>query len=107
MGSRPNGAQAPFVAGAARGTKINGSDPALPAVCTSYPAPPLPPFLTTNRAAQLWTTWPAPPGSGIDFSAISFGKLLHVVVAESRCWWQTRCGVLEQSDRAGAYAKSA
>jgi hypothetical protein len=44
---------------------------------------------------------------GIDFSAISFGKLLHVVVAESRCWSRTHCGVLEQSDRAGACAKSA
>jgi hypothetical protein len=37
-------------------------DPALTAVRTAYPTPPLPPFFhPPNQAAQLWTTWRCPP----------------------------------------------
>ena len=34
---------------AARGTKINGSDPALPAICTSYPACPTTPAVPHHQ----------------------------------------------------------
>jgi hypothetical protein len=46
-------------------------DPTIPAV----PSP-------TNRAGQPSTTWRLHLDRRIDFSAIGFGRLLHIVAAE-------------------------
>ena len=66
-----------------RGTKINSPDPALTAVCTPYPTPPFLPIF--HPPIELGS--PRPHGRlhldrWIDFSAICFGTLLHLVVAE-------------------------
>jgi hypothetical protein len=59
-------------------------DPPLPAVCTAYATPPFLPFFhPTNRAGPALdqvavSTWIG----GIDFSAISVGMLLQLIVAE-------------------------
>ena len=67
----------------ARGTKINGSDPSLTAVCTAYPTPPLLPFF--HPPIELASFRPRGRlhiDRRIDFSAICFGTLPHIVVAE-------------------------
>jgi hypothetical protein len=66
-----------------RGTKINSSDPPLTAVCTAYPTPPFPPFL--HPPIELASFGPSGRlhlDRRVDFSAICFSTLLHVVVAE-------------------------
>jgi hypothetical protein len=68
---------------AARGSKINSSDPPLPAVCTAYPTPPFPPFL--HPPVQLASL--APCGGlhrdwWINFPAIYGRTLLQVVLAK-------------------------
>jgi hypothetical protein len=68
---------------AARGTKINSFDPPLTAVCIAYAAPPFLPFLHPPiELASLQPRGHLDLDRRIDFSAISFGKVLHVVVAE-------------------------
>jgi hypothetical protein len=55
----------------------------LPAVSTTYPTPPFLPFF--HPRIELPGFRPSSHldlHGGIDFPAISFGKLLHVVVAE-------------------------
>ncbi len=69
--------------GSARGTKINSSDPPLPAVCTAYPAEPL--LTLLDPPIEL----PSPRRHGrlhldrrIYLPAICSGDLLQVIVAE-------------------------
>jgi hypothetical protein len=65
----------------ARGTKINSFDPSLTAACSAYPTPQFlaifhPPIqLASFRPHGHLDRW-------IDFSAICFSMLLHVIVAE-------------------------
>jgi hypothetical protein len=68
---------------AARETKISGFDPPLTAVCTAYAAPPFPPFLHPPIELSSFR----PDGRlyldrRIDNSAIRFGDLLQLIVAE-------------------------
>jgi hypothetical protein len=46
----------PWLPGVARWTKINSSDPPLPAVGTTYPAPPFLPGLSPTNQADLLAT---------------------------------------------------
>jgi hypothetical protein len=64
-------------------TKINGSDPPSTAVRTAYPTPPFPPFL--HPPIELASARPRGHldlDRRIDFSAICFDTLLHLVVAD-------------------------
>ena len=68
------------------GTKINGSNPALFAVCTAYPAKPLhawpvlfhPPVELPSFDQVAVSTWIG----GSTSRRSDFGKLLHIVVAQ-------------------------
>jgi hypothetical protein len=69
--------------GAARGTKINGSDPTLPAVFAPHTGPPFLPFF--HPPIELANFRPCRGlhlDRRIDFSAVCFGTLLHLIVAE-------------------------
>jgi hypothetical protein len=68
---------------AARRTKINSSDPPLTAVCTTYATPPFPPFFHPPiELASFRPRGRLHRDRRIDFSAICFGMLLHLAVAE-------------------------
>ena len=68
---------------AARRPKINSSDPPLTAVRTAYPTPPFLPFFHPPiEPASLRPRGYVDLDGWVDISAISFGKLLHVLVAE-------------------------
>jgi hypothetical protein len=68
---------------AARGTKFNSSDPSLTAVSTAYPTPPfLPVFHKPIKLASRRPCGHLHLNRRIDLSAIRFGALLHLVVAE-------------------------
>jgi hypothetical protein len=65
------------------GTKINGSDPPLPAVLPRTRPPPFLPFF--HPPVELPSLRPGGRlylDRRIDFSAICFGKLVHLAVAE-------------------------
>jgi hypothetical protein len=68
---------------AAPGTKINSSDPPLMAVCTAYATPPFLPFF--HPPIELASGRPGgrlDVDRWVDFSAIRFGMLLDILVAE-------------------------
>jgi hypothetical protein len=68
---------------AARGTKINSPDPPLTTVCTTYPTePPLALFHPPIEPASWRPGGRLNLDRWVDFSAISLGKLLHVLIAE-------------------------
>jgi hypothetical protein len=64
-------------------TKINSSDPQMPAVSTAYPTEPFLPFF--HPPIELARFRPRGHGHldrGIDYATIRFGTLLYVCVAE-------------------------
>jgi hypothetical protein len=64
-------------------TKINSPDPPLPAVCTAYATPPfLPLFHPPIELASFRPCGCLHLDRRIDFSAICFGALLHLGIAE-------------------------
>jgi hypothetical protein len=64
-------------------TKINSSDPPLTAVCNAYPTPPFLPFSSPPiKLASFRPRGHLDLDRWIDFSAVCFGTLLHLVVAE-------------------------
>jgi hypothetical protein len=68
---------------AARGTKINSFDPPLTSIRTTHATPPLLPFF--HPPIELASVRPHGRlhlDRWIDFSAICFGDLLQVIVAE-------------------------
>jgi hypothetical protein len=65
------------------GTEITSSDPPLPAVCTAYATPPfLPVFHPPIELASFRPRRRLHLDRRIDFSAISFGTLSRLGVAE-------------------------